>query len=48
MSVYDLTLICFDDKKEFYENLDSLVKSTPASDNLIVLGDFKTRIGSDY
>ena len=31
-----------------YENLNSLVKSTPAIDKLIVLGDFNTRVGFDY
>lgn len=43
---YAPTLTSTDDNKEaFYESLDFLLQSTPASDKLIVLGDFNARIG---
>ena len=38
--------ICEDNKEAFYENLKSLVKSTPASDKIILLRHFNARIGS--
>ena len=49
ISAYAPTLSsCDEDKETFYENLDSLVKSTPASDKLVVLGDFNARVGADH
>jgi len=36
-----------EEKDVFYENLDSIVKSIPASDKIIILGDFNARVGSD-
>ena len=38
---------CDDSKEVFYENLNSLFKSTAASDKLLVLGNFNARIGLD-
>lgn len=31
-----------------YENLDFIVKSTPMSDKLIILGDFKSWFGDNH
>ena len=48
--MYTPTLTSYGNNEAFYENIDSLFKSTPASDKLIlmVLGNFKARVGSDY
>ena len=35
-------------KEKFYEDLDTLVRSVPRQDKLLVLGDFNARVGSDY
>ena len=49
ISAYTPTLTsCDDNKKALYENLNSLIKSTSASEKLIVLGNFNARVGSDY
>ena len=49
ISAYAPTLIsCEEDKERFYETLDSLVKSTPVSDKLVVIGDFNARVGADH
>ncbi|KAI8519286.1 hypothetical protein Bbelb_025430 [Branchiostoma belcheri] len=49
ISVYAPTLVSSEEVKEkFYEDLDSLVKETPVEDKLILLGDFNTRVGTDY
>ena len=49
ISIYAPTLTsCNYNKEALYGNLDSLVKSTPSSDKLIVLGNFNARVGSDY
>ncbi|TWW56350.1 hypothetical protein D4764_08G0003370 [Takifugu flavidus] len=44
ISAYAPTLTSSDEDKEaFYENLDSVIKSTPSSDKLVLLGDFNAR-----
>ena len=49
ISAYAPTLSsCDEDKETFCKNLDSLMKSTPASDKLVVLGDFNARVGADH
>ncbi|VDL96871.1 unnamed protein product [Schistocephalus solidus] len=35
-------------KDEFYEDLHALLETVPKEDNLIVLGDFNARIGTDH
>ena len=35
-------------KEKFYEDLDTLIRSVPRHDKLLVLGDFNARVGSDY
>ena len=35
-------------KNAFYEELNALVKDVPPSDKLILLGDFNTRVGTDF
>ena len=46
ISAYAPTLTSSDEaKEEFYESLDSLIKTTPESDKLLVLGDFNARVG---
>uniref|UniRef100_UPI00398F0602 uncharacterized protein n=1 Tax=Pristiophorus japonicus TaxID=55135 RepID=UPI00398F0602 len=48
ISAYAPTLPSPDEMKErFYEDLDRLVRSTPAGDKLIILGDFNARVGKD-
>ena len=48
ISAYAPTLTSSDeDKKVFYETLDSLLKATPVDDKLIILGDFNARVGCD-
>ena len=49
ISAYAPTLSsCDEDKETFYKNLDSLMKSTPANNKLVVLGDFNARVGADH
>lgn len=49
ISAYAPTLTSSDEVKEtFYEDLSALVKDTPSSDKLILLGDFNARVGADY
>ena len=49
ISAYALTLASCDDNKEaFCENLNSFIKCTPASDKLIVLGNFSAGVDGDY
>ena len=46
ISAYAPTLTSLDKAKEqFYENLGHLIKATPPSDKLIILGDFNIRVG---
>ena len=48
VSVYAPTMTNPDDiKDKFYEDLDSIITSTPNSDKLIILGDFNARVGRD-
>ena len=48
IGAYAPTLTSSDEAKEqFYEDLDQLIKSTPASDKLLILGDFNARVGKD-
>lgn len=47
-SVYAPTLTTSEDiKDQFYNNLDSLLKKTPKSDKVVILGDFNARVGTD-
>ena len=49
VSVYAPTMTNPDDiKDKFYEDLDSIISTTPNSDKLIILGDFNARVGRDY
>ena len=45
---YVPTLASCDDKEPFYDNLISIVKSTPANDKSLVLGNINVRVGNDY
>ncbi|CAB4013064.1 Hypothetical predicted protein [Paramuricea clavata] len=48
VSCYASTMTSPDDiKDKFYEELDTIIASTPKQDKLVVLGDFNTRVGSD-
>ncbi|XP_065279376.1 uncharacterized protein LOC135895225, partial [Emys orbicularis] len=48
ISAYAPTLTCSDNSKEqFYEDLDRLIKATPVTDKLLLLGDFNARVGAD-
>ena len=49
ISVYAPTLTSSSEEKDiFYENLDAIVKNTPADDRLILLGDYNARVGAEY
>ena len=49
ISAYAPTMTNPDETKDkFYEELDTLIKSVPRSDKLLVLGDFNARVGSDH
>ena len=37
-----------DAKEQFYEKFDQVIRSTPSSDKLVILGDFNVRVGRDY
>lgn len=48
ISAYAPTLTSPDeDKEQFYEHFDQVIRSTSQSDKLVVLGDFNARIGKD-
>ncbi|CAB4029096.1 Hypothetical predicted protein, partial [Paramuricea clavata] len=48
VSCYAPTMTNPDDiKDKFYEELDTIIASTPKQDKLVVLGDFNARVGSD-
>lgn len=48
ISAYAPTLTSTEDVKEqFYADLDTLLRTTPATDKLILLGDFNARVGID-
>ena len=49
ISAYAPTLTSPDNAKEqFYEQFDQVIKSTPPSNKLVILGDFNARVGRDY
>ena len=49
VSVYAPTLYSTPETKDqFYENLASVISSTPNKEQLILLGDFNARVGADY
>ena len=49
ISAYAPTMTNPDDiKDKFYEDLDSLIKTIPKEDKLLILGDFNARVGTDY
>ena len=49
ISAYAPTMTNPDETKDkFYEELDTLIKSVPRSDKLLVLRDFNARVGSDH
>ena len=49
ISAYAPTLTSPDeDKEQFYEHLDQVIRSTSQSDKLVVLGDFNARVGRDF
>ena len=49
ISAYAPTLTSLDDAKEqFYEQFDQVIRSTPPSDKLVIIGDFNARVGRDY
>ena len=49
ISAYAPTLQSDDHVKErFYEQLDQIITVTPASDRLLILGDFNARVGCDH
>ena len=49
ISAYAPTLTSPDDAKEqFYEQFEQVIRSTPPSDKLVILGDFNARVGRDY
>ena len=35
-------------EKKFYDDLNTLIKSMPRNDKLILLGNFNARVGTDY
>ena len=48
ISAYAPTLCSSDeDKEDFYDSLNSIVKSVPQSNKLLLLGDFNARVGTD-
>ncbi|XP_024052555.2 uncharacterized protein LOC112104472, partial [Terrapene carolina triunguis] len=48
ISAYAPTLTCSDNSKEqFYEDLDRLIKATPVTDKLLLLGDFNAQVRAD-
>ena len=49
ISAYAPTLTSPDEAKEqFYEHFDQVIRSTPQSDKLVVLGDFNARVGKEH
>ena len=49
INVYAPTMTYTDEEKEgFYEELAAVVDAVPASDKLLILGDFNARVGKDY
>merc|ERR1711867_199220 len=49
ISAYALTLCSGDeDKESFYDNLNEIIRQVPASNKLLLLGDFNARVGTDH
>ena len=49
ISVYALTLSATPDTKGmFYENLASIIRNIPSKEQVVVLGDFNARVGTDH
>ena len=49
VSAYAPTMTTGEDvKDQFYEQLDALVAAVPKSEKLVILGDFKCRVGTDH
>ena len=48
ISVYAPTLTCTEEvRQQFYAELDTELRDTPATDKLVILGDFNARVGRD-
>lgn len=48
ISAYTPTFTSTDEAKEkFYKDLDQLIRSTPASDKVLILDDFNARVGEN-
>ena len=48
VSVYAPTLTSSEEEKDkFYDELETCIKKTPASEHLVLLGDFNARVGAD-
>ncbi|KAI8515959.1 hypothetical protein Bbelb_067720 [Branchiostoma belcheri] len=49
VSAYAPTLTSTEESKEqFYADLDTVLRTVPGNDKLLVLGDFNARVGKDY
>ena len=49
ISAYAPTLTASDvDKEDFYESLNTVIRSVPHKQRLLVLGDFNARVGRDF
>ena len=49
VSVYALTLSATSyTKDEFYDKLTAIISSTPSKEQLVLLGDFNARVGTDH
>ena len=49
ISAYAPTMTNPDEVKDkFYDDMDSVISATPRTDNLILLGDFNARAGTDH
>ena len=49
ISVYAPTLSATPDTKDmFYENLASIIRNIPRKEQVVVLGDFNARVGTDH
>lgn len=45
-SAYAPTLMCADEEEDrFYDDFDQIIRQTPLSDKLVILGDFNAREG---
>ena len=49
ISVYAPTLSASPDTKDmFYENLTSMIRNIPSTEQVVVLGDFNSRVGAGH